>query len=366
MKISILFLGKIGAGPRYSFEMAKALSERKDIELQIILSEYVDNRNDWEILGMKNNVKLQFFKTYITKLEFLFTLFNIFKYRKIAQTIKIYNPDALYIPMISLINPGILFFIKSIKIYYTLHDPIEHVGEKNSFVELIRKYELKKSDKVILLNNFFRGYVQDHYKIHSNNIIVIPHASFFSNTFPSLNSEFKKKFLFVGRIEEYKGIGLLLEALSQIIETKKDIVLTIAGRGDLSKFKNQISALSNNLLIDNRWLTNEEIDSLIQENDFVVLPYLDASQSGVVPVVFANKRFVIVTNKGALSEQVPEGMGYVVNADAKSLAEKILKIYNLDFKEVTKINNNAYDYAFENLTWDASAKILMNSINKDK
>lgn len=362
MKITILFLGKIGAGPRYSFEMANALSENAEISLQIILSSYVDNINEWEILAQKSNVKIVYFKTYRNKFEFLLSIINFRKFQKISEIINSFKPVALYIPMISLLNPGILFFLKKIKIYYTLHDPIEHIGEKNIFVEQIRKYELKKSAKVILLNTFFKNYVSSNYRIKEENILVIPHASFFSKNTPSLNMEYQNKFLFVGRIEKYKGIDLLLDAFSLALEQKEHLHLTIAGRGDISPYALKIDKLAKNLTIDNRWLSNQEVDSLIRNHDFVVLPYIDASQSGVVPVVFANMRTVIVTNTGALAEQVPDQIGFVVNANTDELATKILNIYKGSCQELNEKNLRAYNFAKENLTWEASAKILINNI----
>jgi len=365
MKVTILFLGKIGAGPRYALEMAKALSEKPNIELQIILSSLIDNYDDWSKFEKKANVKIEYFNTYKNKIEFLFTFLNLFKSNKIANSIKRFNPAVLYIPMISLLNPGILFFLKNITIYYTLHDPIEHFGEANFFVELVRKFEIKKAKKIILLNVFFKKYVCNYYNKQESDIVYIPHAAFFSNEEVTLNDGFLDKILFVGRIEEYKGIGLLLEAFSNALKSHHNLRLTIAGRGDLSPYLTKISKLSHNIEIINRWLKDEEIEELIKNHDFVLLPYIDASQSGVVPVVFANKRTVVATNKGALAEQIPKGLGFVVDSNYLEISNKICEIYDNGYSKLAFMNEQAYKYAIENLTWESSAEILINHFNNE-
>ncbi|WET01213.1 glycosyltransferase family 4 protein [Flavobacterium sp. YJ01] len=365
MKITILFLGKVGAGPRYTLEMAKALSEKPNIELQIILSSLIDNHDDWLKIEKKGNVKITYFNTYKNKVEFLFAFINLFKSYKISRCIKKFNPIVLYIPMISLLNPGVLLFLRKINIYYTLHDPIEHVGEANFFVELIRKFEIKKAKKIILLNVFFKRYVCDFYKKQEEDIMYVPHAAFFSNEEVTSNNCFLDKILFVGRIEEYKGIGLLLDAFSEAIKLRPNLKLTIAGRGELSPYLDKISKLSDNIEIINRWLKDEEVEQLIKNHDFVILPYIDASQSGVVPVVFANKRTVIATNKGALAEQIPNGLGFVVEPNHLDISKKICEIYDDGFSNLAFMNEKAYQYAIKNLTWQSSAETLISHFNNE-
>ncbi|MGJ1535275.1 glycosyltransferase family 4 protein [Sphingobacterium multivorum] len=359
MKITILFLGRNGAGPRYAFKMVEAISKSyPSIKLQVVLSSYIDNISDWKSI---EGLELISVSTYNSSLQFFKEYLKYGKWKKIASKILGFKPDYLYIPMISLLNPLIIYHLKTIKIIYTLHDPIEHIGEKNVFVEAIRKYELKKAYKVVLLNNFFKKYVIEHYRIRENDIIEIPHAAFFSSILPKLNTEFRNKILFVGRIEKYKGVGLLIDAFSSLLEYNDDIKLTIAGKGDLSQY-NKLDLLGDRVNVINGWLSDQEIDILIRDHDFVVLPYIDASQSGVVPVVFANQRIVIATDKGALKEQVPLDIGYIVEANTESIVSSILQIYESGIQNLNSRNSEAYNYALKNLTWEASAKILIDSI----
>jgi alpha-maltose-1-phosphate synthase len=74
----------------------------------------------------------------------------------------------------------------------------------------------------------------------------------------------------------------------------------------------------------------EETASLFAEASVVVLPYRDASQSGVVPMAFANGRPVIVTDVGALTEVVRDGENGVVAAavSPEAVAEAIVRAFS--------------------------------------
>ncbi|OJV36712.1 MAG: hypothetical protein BGO33_04255 [Bacteroidia bacterium 43-41] len=365
MKITLLFLGRNGAGPRYSFCMAKALVKNSNIYCQALISNNVDNIQDWEKLKYHSNFELLTIETYKNKKEFFLRFINIFSYSKISKLITKFNPDWIYIPMGALLNPGIFLFLKGYKKIYTLHDPTQHIGEKSVFLEALRKIEIRNSCRIILLNRFFKNLTINKYRVCENDITIIPHAGFFKSSKPTFHKEFQFKILFIGRIEKYKGIPLLIEAYHKVVQQIPKLKLIIAGKGDITPYKISLNNdLSSNIEIINKWLTDSEIELLIEESDFVVLPYIDASQSGVIPIAFGNGRTVIATNVGALSEQVPKGIGFTVEANSDDILRKIISIYENGIEELNKLNYNAYTYANENLTWDSSANQLINFLKK--
>jgi glycosyltransferase involved in cell wall biosynthesis len=64
----------------------------------------------------------------------------------------------------------------------------------------------------------------------------------------------------------------------------------------------------------------------------VVLPYVEASQSGVVPTAYGFKKPIIATNVGSIDEIVDDGKtGLIVPCqDPRALAEAIIKLLNDD------------------------------------
>jgi glycosyltransferase involved in cell wall biosynthesis len=56
--------------------------------------------------------------------------------------------------------------------------------------------------------------------------------------------------------------------------------------------------------VENRWVPEGEIGALIAWADILVLPYKEASQSGVAPAAMAAGRYVVSTRVGGLVEQL--------------------------------------------------------------
>jgi len=169
--------------------------------------------------------------------------------------------------------------------------------------------------------------------------------------------------LFIGRIEQYKGIKLLLDSFNEAKKQKKDLKLIIAGSGNILPYMEKIKNHEDSIELVNRWICDNEFEGIIKRSDFLVLPYLDASQSGIIPLAFAFSKPVITTNVGALSEQVPTGTGILVDPEKNQLTKAIIMMYNSP-DLIIEYGQNAQKYANSELSWDKSANILLNYIYK--
>ena len=80
-KISLVYLGRKGAGPTYSIEMTENLI-LQGCFLQCILSDQIENRKDWDNLKTKYQaLSIIYVNTYSNKIEFLMSLLlGFFKY----------------------------------------------------------------------------------------------------------------------------------------------------------------------------------------------------------------------------------------------------------------------------------------------
>ena len=138
--------------------------------------------------------------------------------------------------------------------------------------------------------------------------------------------------------------------------------LLIAGKGDMHPYKELLKDIENNVILYNRWIDDEEVSEIIQQIDFLVLPYIDASQSGVIPLAYSFEKPVIATNVGGLSEQVTEETGILVepNNEAQLIAAmaKLIDDYSL----VQDLGRTAHQKSTLNNTWDKSLDILMTNI----
>ena len=135
--------------------------------------------------------------------------------------------------------------------------------------------------------------------------------------------------LFFGRLEYYKGLDLLIKAAEIASERVPGLRVIVAGHGpDEARCRELVRYPQ---LFDWRagFVPHGEIAGLFAEASVVVLPYRDASQSGVVPIAFANGRAVIATEVGSLSEVVHDGQnGIVVRAlSAEAIATAIVRAF---------------------------------------
>jgi glycosyltransferase involved in cell wall biosynthesis len=240
-----------------------------------------------------------------------------------------------------------------------------HIGEKNIFFENIYTYAIKKSTKIIVLSQGFISQIINKYGILQENICWIPHANF--NYYIPLNDDCSvknkifNKILFFGRIYEYKGLSVLLKAMNILEKTNKNICLKIVGSGKLSKEeKILIEKLGDKVELINRWINEDDVHSFFKDIDLTVLPYIEASQSGVIVLSYGMKKPVIASDIGGLPEQILPNTGILVPpGNEKILAQTIIDLYKTPEK-IIEMGNNAYEYAANELTWERSAEKLIN------
>lgn len=136
--------------------------------------------------------------------------------------------------------------------------------------------------------------------------------------------------LFFGRLEYYKGLDLFVAAVEKAADTVPDLRAIVAGQGDAAEEAQTL--VTRPELFDWRigFVEDGALPGLFAESSIVVLPYREASQSGVVPVAFANGRAVIATRVGGLVHVVEDGVnGLLVEpANPTALADAILAAFS--------------------------------------
>jgi glycosyltransferase involved in cell wall biosynthesis len=359
-KIVILSLGRLGAGPVYTYEMASALS--KQAELLVILSTYVENKDIWD-KAVKDNQKLQvkYVKTYQSEISFVLSFFNIFRFVRIVKMINSYDPDIVYSPMAHLWDPVIFPFIKCKMKLKTIHDVELHKGENSIIARLFHFFSFKQADKYIILSQKYEQNLVDK-GIDKQDIVIIPHACFSSYTDDSetTDSEFHNKILFFGRIIKYKGLDVLLQAMEIIVKSMPAIKLIIAGDGDISIYKKEMEVLHDNIELYNDWIPIEDVKIYMKKADILILPYIHASQSGVIPLAYSFSKPVIASDIGAISEQIQENeTGFLVEPNNPvKLADAILKLMSSPAL-IFEMSQKCKQVYLSELTWDASAQKIM-------
>ena len=114
---------------------------------------------------------------------------------------------------------------------------------------------------------------------------------------------------------------------------RKDATLLVVGEfyEDKQPYVNEIESLGlgSRVRVVDRYVPNEEVEKYFVASDVVVLPYLSATQSGIVQIAFGFDKPVVVTSVGGLPDVVEDGVtGYVVPpGDPDALSEAMLEFF---------------------------------------
>ena len=145
-------------------------------------------------------------------------------------------------------------------------------------------------------------------------------------------SHHKNVILFFGLIREYKGLQYIIHAMKRIVNCV-DCVLLIVGEfyEPKEKYFSLIKELSleDHIIVVDRYVKNEEVCVYFCSADVVVLPYISATQSGIVQIAFGFQKPVITTRVGGLPEAVEDGKtGFIVEPNSpEQLADAVIRYY---------------------------------------
>ncbi len=141
--------------------------------------------------------------------------------------------------------------------------------------------------------------------------------------------------LFFGYVRRYKGLDVLIEALAIARQRRPRLRLLVAGEfyENEQKYREQIAALGLEpyVTVANQYIPNEAVGMYYRAADVVVLPYREATQSGILATAYTFQRPVIATAVGGLQELVVEGKtGLIVPPeDPAALAGAIEQFFEI-------------------------------------
>jgi len=162
-----------------------------------------------------------------------------------------------------------------------------------------------------------------------------------------------KYLLFFGFIRDYKGLDLLLEAMTDARIKEEGIKLIIAGEfySGEDRYHAYIKEhqLEDQLYLHTDFIANEEVRNYFGAADLVVQPYKTATQSGVTQVGYHFEKPMLVTKVGGLPEIIlHDKTGYVCEVDSKDIADHILQFFSknkaLEFAPFIKEEKKKYSW----------------------
>ena len=204
----------------------------------------------------------------------------------------------------------------------TVHDPAPHPGDPrpSARIRLARRSLRRGADLIFAHSEVLLDELRAAGDVRGA-AEVVPHGFVISES-PPLPE--RPSLLFFGRISHYKGLDTLLDAMPAVWDRLPEVTLVVAGSGDLP----QSPVLADprvTLLAEH--VPEEAVRGLFAATTCVVLPYRQASQSGIGSEAKQYGRAVIATNVGGLPDLVSDATGRLVAPeDPAALAAAIVEV----------------------------------------
>ncbi len=154
-----------------------------------------------------------------------------------------------------------------------------------------------------------------------------------------------KYLLFFGFVRKYKGLDLMLHAMSDQRIKDLGVKLIVAGEfyDNIDFYLDLINELDidSNIILKSDFIEERDVKNYFCASDMITQTYRTATQSGVTQIAYHFERPMLVTDVGGLAEIVPhKKVGYVTTQEPKIIADAIVDFYTnnreLDFEKNTK------------------------------
>ncbi|CAG1023441.1 partial Alpha-D-kanosaminyltransferase, partial [Patescibacteria group bacterium] len=333
----------------YTMQLATALSQNA-VTIQLIITDFPRNLEQEEKRFreyLNTNGKTLNYSIYSQPRLYNIKYF-LLNYRIFKQIIS-FDPDVVHIiggcMWFSFLLP--LLRIKKYQLITTFHDPKPHLGEKDLSTRIIFYFETRYSDKIIVHGKKLKEIMMKEYGIANEKIYSITIGEHMVAPFKKYENKDLKEdgnlILFFGRIQKYKGLEYLIKAEPLIKNHLPDAKIIIAGGGKRFKEYEKMIVNKESFIIHNHYISFQEGAELFQRASIVVLPYIEASQSGVVVTAYGFKKPVIVTNTGSIPEIVDDNItGLIVPPkNSIALAEAVIKLMKDENLRI-RMGENAY------------------------
>lgn len=312
------------------------------------------------ILDYENSKKLDYYFKNLKSVHYAFYpsrhmigIRNVRTFSNILTVLKKYNVKVIHFDTTSGRLLPLIPFLYRYKKYATIHDPIPHAGEFTFKKKLIALAYQSVINKYLFYSNFAVNQFKSVYpslssKLYTARLLPYSYIKHF-NAKSNVNGQYV---LYFGRLSYYKGIDILINAFDNLWVNYPNLKLVIAGKPHGSY---QIDLLSgnrkNNIIYFQGYVKTDELQTLIKHALFVVCPYREATQSGVLMTAIALNKPVLATRVGSFPEYIQSGKnGLLSNPDEKSLLDAMENLLennlykNLEYN--MRLNESNHDMGY--------------------
>ena len=240
------------------------------------------------------------------------------------------------------------------------------------------------SDRLVVMSELAAQLLREVYAVPIGKIDIIPHGvpdlpfmdpNYFKDKF---GTEGKSVLLTFGLLSPNKGIENVIRALPAILARHPNVVYIVSGvthphirRQEGERYREQLVALaeklgvSNQLILNNRFVSAEELVEHVGAADIYITPYLQEAQivSGTLAIALGAGKAIISTPYWHARELLAEKRGEIVPfANPGAIGEAVLALLENE-AERHAMRKRAYLYS-RGTTWPKTARAYMASFQR--
>ena len=247
---------------------------------------------------------------------------------ELRRRIDAFQPDVVHVQQGHFWFNGFLPLLQY-PLVLTVHDARHHIGDKASqkTPRAIFDFGFRQATRLITHATSLKDALVGECGVREEVIHIIPHISPSPRPAAAI-AEDKASVLFFGRIWPYKGLEHLIRAQPIISAAIPAARIVIAGEGeDFGRYR-RMMADPDRFTVLNEYISEDRCSELFQQASVVVLPYIEASQTGVIPLAYTFMKPVVATTVGGLPDMVEDGRtGFLVPpSDEHALAAAIVRL----------------------------------------
>jgi len=302
LRVLLWYWGRRGGGAQFALSLARGLPAVPGTAVALSISREGDLAADFAALGLPCDAV----PTYSSAAGFVLGTARVpWLARRLVRQARDFRADLVLSAMPHLWTPLVAPALARAGIPYVpiLHDAAPHPGDPALLWDWRLRRDLDAARGAVVLSAAVEGVIRR--LAPALPLFRQPLGAHLPGPVP-LGATATHDFLFFGRVRAYKGLDLLRDAFALLHRTHPAATLRVVGEGDIERAAPGLGALPG-VTVEPRWVADAAIPPLVATARAVVLPYREASQSGVLPIALACGVPVVATPVGGLSEQVADG-----------------------------------------------------------
>lgn len=352
MRILVWQWSRLGGPPRFGVLLARALAAQPDVTAALSLSTSAQLPPELAVCEMP-------VETYTTLRGFLCRVLRVpLDLPRLIRRVRALAPDLAICAQpgpLDLLMTAALRWLR-VPFVVLVHDATAHPGDAMPMQMTLQRWLCRSAGAVGALS----GHVAD--TLRTQGLAGTPQRPLVQLSHPPLAFDIgpipprapgPRRLLCFGRLLAYKGLDLLADALT-LLGPRDDFVLRVVGTGPESGVLDALRAMPH-VTVENRWVPENEVGALLAWSDALVLPYREASQSGVAAAALAAGRAAVATRVGGLAEQLDGRVGALLcDPSAAGIADALRVLLGAPSAAVAPEDAQA--------AWDAMAASLLRQV----